>query len=856
MALPDITTQLYVDSTWTTYSSLEGESWSVQIGPDPETGAQPSQLEFTLANDDLSMDPTNPSSTLYGKIGRNTPARLRMDGTVLVTTEAASWRPERSINHTTGVRGLSTMAVTGAGLLQRMSRWEDPLDSPMRRQIGSYSSLLGYSPLEDASTAANLSQVVSGIPTGTYSGTVTLQGDAGAGGSDRCVTIGSDAELFGRFSARHSNGFQICWVTKLASAPSGAGYNAIMSWVDTVGRTWFWSVSNANMKVEVFDGDGTSIESSFTSYGTLDLTDWVRFRLKATVSGSTVTYEPAWYPQDGTAAVGYTDTFSSTATGRPKSWRVAGNSYTSGAAYGHVFAVSDTSLNLTTVYDAYATFNGYLGELAGERYARLMGEAGLTGYLGGSASTTVPMGRQKPDKLLNLITECVTSEAGILYDEPSDVATMFRTNANLLNQTAALALTYGTDVSPPLSKVIDDVQVVNDITVTNRDGSEVHVEQTTGALSTSPPPAGVGRYRKGLNVNLAGIDMVTDRGTWELNAGTLDRPRYQSVAINLLAFPGYRSAVNALRPGDWITISGLEADTITLMVMQIQRTGGAAQDMVTLKCLPAEIFRVLKAETVGYLVGSSSTTLGASATSTEGPLTLSTTNPKDVWTTTSAPISLVVSPISPAIIGEKVTVLWMSSAGTIVALDGGFETGLTGWTVAGGSAVQSSAFAHTGTYSAQLTVSGSPGTASISNTTMVTTTVGASYTATAWAYATGAVNNVRISISWYDSGSSFLSSSLGSTVNLTGGAWQRITVTATAPASAVKARYVPQIFSSPTNGTVVYFDDADMIADASGASGAGPFVQKAWVTRSVNGVVRAHSSGSAVQIFQPTRFGL
>lgn len=854
MALPDITTQLFVDGAWTTYSSREGESWSVQIGPDPETGVQPSKVEFTLVNDDLSMDPTNPSSALFGKIGRNTPARLRMDGTVLSTAEASSWQPDRSINHTSGVRGVASVHLTAEGLLRRLARWEDPLDSPMRRQIGSNATLLGYSPLEDGSTASSLTQVVHGIPVGSYSGTVTLQGDEGAGGSDRSVSIGSDGRLFGRFAAISGNGFQVSWAMQLSAAPSSAGYNPVMSWTDTAGRTWTWSVNNANMQIAVVDGDGITIETGTAGYGTLSLTQWIRYRLKATVSSGTVTYEPAWYVQDGSVLTGFTDTFSSSTTGRPKSWTVVGNTYTSGAAYGHVFAVSDTSLDLLGG-DALASFNGFLGERAGNRYARLMTEAGLTGYLGGNAALTAPMGRQKPDKLLDLIVECVTSEGGILYDEPTDVALTFRTWADICNRTASLTLTYGTDVSPPLTKVVDDVAVVNDLTVSDRIGTEVHLEQASGALSVSPPPTGVGRYRGTLATNLVSVAYITDRGSWELAKGTLDRPRYQSIVINLLGSPSYRSTVNALRPGDWITIANLEADAVTLMVVQIQRTGNAAEDIATLKCMPAEPYQALKAETAGFLAGSASTTLGSSATTTGSPLSLSTVSRRDVWTTASAPISLMISPISPAIIGERVTALWMSSVGTIADLDGGFETGLTGWTAAGGSAVQSSSFAHAGTYSAQLTVSGSPGTASLSNTAMVTTTVGASYTATAWAYATGAVNNVRISISWYDSGSAFLSSSLGSTVNLTGGIWQQIAVTATAPASAVKARYVPQIFGSPANGTVVYFDDADMVADASGLTSLGPYVQKAFVTRSANGVVRSHSSGAAVQIASPKRFG-
>jgi hypothetical protein len=75
--------QLLVDGVWTTYPGYSELGWSSRIGPDVESGLQPNQLTFTLNNDDLSMDPTTAASPLYGKIGRNTPARILIDGTTL-----------------------------------------------------------------------------------------------------------------------------------------------------------------------------------------------------------------------------------------------------------------------------------------------------------------------------------------------------------------------------------------------------------------------------------------------------------------------------------------------------------------------------------------------------------------------------------------------------------------------------------------------------------------------------------------------------------------------------------------------------------------------------------------------------
>lgn len=656
MATLSLTAELFVDGAWTTYPGYSEDGWSTQIGPDVESGLVPNKIEVTLQNDDLSMDPTNVSSALYGKIGQNTPARIRIGGTTLTTCEASSWVPERTLEHQPGTgRGRSSIGLTAEGLLRRLGRWTDPLDSPMVRQTSSYTSLIGHMPLEDASGAQSLTQLVAGVRPGFYQRTVTLGGDQGAGGSAPCATIGADGQIGGFFATPSGNGYQIMIAAKLATQPASATSQPIFQWADTLGRTWRWLANNTNYTWDVSDADGTVLSSLSASYGAQPPNQWIRYRMRVTVSGSTLTYEPAWYAQDTFVLTGVTNTFSSTATGRPRGWSANGSAVTDGAAYAGMFAVTDTSLDLLGNYNAYGSFNGYLGERAGARYVRIMGELGLTGYVGGSAGTSVPMGRQKPAKVLDIIEECVRTEAGILYDEPTDVALMFRVNSNLINQAAALALTFSVDVFPPVQKVIGDVNVANDITATNWDGTEAHVEATTGKKSTQVPPAGVGRYRQTLDLSAAYTPQLTDRATWELVEGTLDRPRYQSITLYLHALAGsYRTAVNAMRPGDIVTLAGVEPDTLYLRVITIGRSGNAIEDIATLACLPADNWLVGKYDDTTYRADSSSTTLGSGVTSSATSLTFSTANRGDVWDTVNEPYDVLIA-------GERITVTSMSA---------------------------------------------------------------------------------------------------------------------------------------------------------------------------------------------------
>ena len=629
MAALNLVVQLFVAGVWTTYGGYSEEGWSTRIGPDVESGLQPNKIEFTLANDDLSMDPSNVSSALYGQIGRNTPVRMLIDGTTITQAEASSWQPERTVEHVPGTgRGRSSITLVAEGLLRRLGRWEDPLGSPMTRQISGYPTLTGYWPLEDPSGSQRLAQIVTGAAPGNYSGTVTLAGDNGPGGADHALDMGVDGSISGRFLTPTGNGYQVVWAFKPSALPSSATYQTIFAFADTSGRTYAMQINNTTHQVVVTDIDGTVLSSPVI--GAAPPLEWTRYRIKVTVSGGTITYEPAWYTQDASTSWGITSTYAGTTTGRPRSWRADGNAWTNGASYSHVFAATDTSTDYLSG-DPRTAFNGYLGERAGWRFNRLLGELGLNRYIT-NANGTPPMGRQKAGKILDLLEEIVRTDGGFIYDEPGDIALRMQPYNQLINRTTALALAY-TDVVPPLKKVIDDVGVVNDVTVTNWDGTTFRSEQTTGRLSTAVPPAGVGRYKKPLDVSLQRTDQIDDRGNWEIEQGTLERPRYQAIVLDLLKSPGLRPTITALRPGDIVTLSGVEPDTIPLRVINIERRGGAVAEFVTLNCLPADVWLTGVYDSTARRYDSSSTTLNAGVTSVATSLVFTTAKLGDIWST-------------------------------------------------------------------------------------------------------------------------------------------------------------------------------------------------------------------------------
>lgn len=665
MAEQSVAVELFYDGVWnnlvTSADVLEGNQITITRGQGDESASpRPAQIALSLNNDDDQYRTSNPESPLYGKAGRNTPIRVKVGTSVRGIAEASSMSPDQdlSFNPTLG-RGRAWVDVEAGGLLQRIGQWTDALRSPMYRQISSYTSLTGYWPLEDPSGSTVLSQRVASAGQGFTTGTVNLAGVPGAAGSEPNPTLGTDGSINGYFRTPSGNGFQVCWVMKLEHAPpGGGGYNTVLRFIDSTGRTWAWNASSANFKIDVTDSDGTLLETSTASYGSLDTTEWVRYRLKVTVSGSTITYEPAWYPQSSLLITGWTDTFSSSATGRPRFWQATFNSTTDGAAYGHVFAVTDTSLDLTGGFDAYRAFDGYTGETAGARFTRLTGELGIPSSKVGTSADSFPMGAQKADTFPNLLKEIVATEDGLVFDDIDAIGLVFLLRNARYNQTPALALN-ATDLPALPREVTDDLDVHNVVTVTDRAGGDATATDDTGPLGTADPPTGVGIYRQTIDVNTytpqTDLPLLAD---WWLYRGTVDLPRYPTVTVDLNAKPSLVTAANAVDIGSVITITGYRENVIRLFVLGWTEVIGTHSRTITFTCRPDQQFYVGEWDDGLVRWDSASSEVKAGVNSTNTSITFRTTNVNDIWDTTAEPYDVFIG-------GERLTVTTMGAASLV-----------------------------------------------------------------------------------------------------------------------------------------------------------------------------------------------
>lgn len=648
-----VNAQLLISAAFTNKTPFTSEGIDVQVGPDVESGTRQSKINLTWDNSDLSMDPSNVLSPLFGLIGLNTQCRLQVGGTTLCTAEAVKWAPDRTLGHTvTPARGRSWTDFSAEGVLRRLGKWEDPLHSAIYRQIISYdpTKLTGYWSGEGPGT--NLPNAISGGFTGKVVGTATWAGNAGAAGSDKTIQLGSDGALSASFIRSSASGWQIAVMAQIAAVPATVAYVTFFSWRASNGVTYDLQTSNGGFQVVATRDDGTVLGSVSSLWGTgVNPATWTRYRIRVTVSGSTVTVEMGWYAQDGLTVYGTSGTYAGTTTGTLANWYVNPASTTNGTAYGHILGTTDTALDLL-IGDPVKSLNGYRGELAATRYGRLCGEEGIAHALLGTAAQTIAMGAQKPGLFLDLIEECLRTDRALVYDDPSTIGLIFRTRANRYGQTSKLDLTYGNGLHvQALKKIIDDVGVVNNVTVTNSTGASATRVLSAGPYSVQPPPAGVGRVKGTIAVNQADDGALDDRAAYELNLLSQGRPRYTAITVDLLANPGLITACNTIRPGDLITLSGVEPDPVPLHVISYVHKVEHTERKFVMECVPGELWKTAAYDTTsaGNVYGVASTTLNALATTTGTSLVVNVPDPLETWSLTATGYSLVIE-------GERVTV--------------------------------------------------------------------------------------------------------------------------------------------------------------------------------------------------------
>lgn len=670
VAKQDVTVELFYDAIWNDHTSRVYTRDPIQISRgrgdeqgEPTPGS--ASLTFSNMNGDLydgRYNPRNPESSLYGKIGRNTPIRITNGSSVRFVGEIASWKPRRAI------KGDAWTEVTAKGVLHRLSQGATPLRSAAFREVVRFtnSGVVAYWPLEDNRNAQSLAAGIAGVdPMRIVGGTPTLGSaqqfpgsapviDMGAAPTPvfyaRCpATAGTGTIKFRMFASFPAAGIGTDQI--LADVYTGTGTVRLWRFTYHTGFGGFFSLRGYDSSFTLVEDSGGSVPGDG-----LDGDTWM-LGFEVIQNGGDVNWEIGAHRlnADGTQT-GFipSGTFTTQTVGIPDEVYIGPNAGLADVAVGHIIVGSSS----TTVDGLENAFTGWIKETVAARLARLCAENDITFTLVGSASDTIPAGPQPVDTLVNQFSECERSDGGLLYETRTARGLTYRTRTSLYNQTPALTLDFDDgEVAPPIEPDVDDQNVRNDVTVANRDGTSARAVQETGPLNVQDPddnPDGVGAYATQYDVNVHGETLLPQIAGWRLHIGTEEGTRYPAVSVDLDAAPSLVTDVDAFDIGDVLAINNLEPDQVTQLSPGYTETIGSHRRVWTANCVPALPYNVFVLGTSRLDTGGSDLATAEDTTSTAWSLDVTGTA---LWSTTAEPYDLVVG-------GERITVTTNNDSST------------------------------------------------------------------------------------------------------------------------------------------------------------------------------------------------
>lgn len=522
------------------------------------------------------------------------------DRRVRFTGEVSSWPPKWDVSGK-DVR----VSVEAAGILRRIGQGAKPLDSTLRRRIPS-GDPLAYWPMEDGSEATQASSPISGVSPLLVTG-FSFAAESSLDGSNPLPTLGQSSSLAGTVPGAAAGGWHVEMVYKLGALPATEQTMLSVRLAPGTGGVTqaLARVSTAGIRVQALDGSGNIIaQFVYTDPAALAafVGVWNRLQIFSGVSGSQ-TYVTVGWLNVVTNVWTYSETVYTGTPGAVTAVRGSWGSDFQGMAIGHLAAFDVGGVGTpapvpgVTIYDG--ADDGFSGENTGTRMLRLATEESLPVAYYGDTAVSELVGPQRPDTILNLLENAADVDGGILYEQRESVGLVYRDRISLYNQVPALRLDYTQDghVAPPLEPVDDDQQLHNDRTVQRTNGSSARAVLVTGPLSVQAPPDGVGVYDDSVTLDLYSDDQTSPHANWRLHLGTVDEARYPVVNLNLAAAPDLVDQVTELDSGDRVQIANppawLPPGPIDLIVQGYGEVLGHPNDWdVSLTCTPASPWTV------------------------------------------------------------------------------------------------------------------------------------------------------------------------------------------------------------------------------------------------------------------------
>lgn len=285
---------------------------------------------------------------------------------------------------------------------------------------------------------------------------------------------------------------------------------------------------------------------------------------------------------------------------------------------GHVavFNHKPEAVNCSAPY-AFSPYslNAYVDERADSRFGRLCTEAGIPfevinpltdgSFAGTFAGAGQRMGTQGIKSLINHLRDCEEADGGILYERRDEYGLGYRTLTTMCNQAAAVSLSHGNHELSEQPKPLRNTRgVTNDVTVTRDGGATFNSTDLTGPMGADI----IGRFTSSKDLDLSMDAQARDRAAWELHLGTVTDPRFESITTQLahpsIAGTSLRSQILGVRPGDRIDITDLPArisyDDLPELVFGFKETIDQFLHSISWNVVPERPYRIAEIGTDGY----------------------------------------------------------------------------------------------------------------------------------------------------------------------------------------------------------------------------------------------------------------
>lgn len=497
--------------------------------------------------------------------------------------------------------------VRSNGILRRLIQG-DPLSSTAYRALITLTNAVAYWPMEEGTNATSFASALGG-PAMTITGTAPqFAAYSGFECSKPLPTLDTATDLRGSVPSHLATGFsQVRGLVAFPEAGTIPDNTEIIS-VNYTGTADHWQVrygTGGTLTLRAFDVDGVSLLTDGPWAFAVDEQDLL-VSLELTQNGANIDYAmKTWSIAAFAPGLSVTGTLASRTIGR--AIRVQWN--TNGGAPGISVGHTVVQTAITSLFDRGDELRAFNLETAGDRIARLCTEEGIECRVAGDPDDSTELGPQKPNQLVSLLREAAASDGGILYEARHFRGLVYRPRSAMYTQPAAATVPYGSGALSSFEPVEDDLAVINDVTVTQIDGSSYHLEEMEGDLT----PALIGRYPKAVDISLAYPSQLPDQAGWRLHLGSWPEARFPVVGFDfgnsaLYADDDLWEAVSKLESGLRLVVTGppaanLPPDDVNLLVQGLEETIGNFERTLTANASPENPWHVVAPEsdlTEGY----------------------------------------------------------------------------------------------------------------------------------------------------------------------------------------------------------------------------------------------------------------